>query len=117
MRMFVVALVALACPACAREVAVKPVPPSPATTEADCIARSGIWGFHGATEVSGKFCALPTTDGGTACTDNSQCQGHCLAPAGAASGSKAVGACASFYFPGTCFNMVEAGRALERLTK
>ncbi len=40
-------------------------------TEKACISRSGEW------VGSYEECLLPTSDGGLACTDSSQCQGYC----------------------------------------
>ena len=114
MRNFLAALVCAACVACAHNSdlpVVKPDQPSPAASEQECVARSGNWGFHGATEVPGPFCALPTTDAGKSCTDFSDCQGHCLAADQALPGKRAIGTCAPSYYPGACFNMVEDGKA------
>ena len=118
MRNYVAILICVACVACThgsdRSVS-KPVGPPPVATEQECFARSGTWGFHGATEVPGPFCALPTTDAGEPCTDYSQCQGHCLAPENAIRGRRTGGVCAPFDFPGGCFNMVEQGKASGRI--
>ena len=120
MRNFLASLIFVAWVACApasMHITAKPERPQPATTEGECLARSGTWGWHGATEVPGPFCALPTTDAGKPCSDYSQCQGHCLAPGDAVRGKKTSGRCAPFDFPGDCFNMVKNGRASGRICK
>ena len=43
-----------------------------------------------------KTCDLKATDSGKACTDSKQCQGACLAPAGAAAGTAATGSCSPY---------------------
>lgn len=44
-----------------------------------CESKGGIWGTIGLDQKAS--CNLPTTDGGKACTDGSQCQaGVCIAP-------------------------------------
>ena len=111
-------LLCLACVACGHtygKVAIKPAQPSPAETQEECLGRSGTWGLHGTTESTEPFCALPTTDAGQPCTDYLQCQGHCLAPNEAPEGRKVIGTCAASYFPGSCFNLVQAGKASGRI--
>jgi hypothetical protein len=97
------------------QLAEAPAAPSPALTEAECLARSGTWGVHGETEVLAPFCALPTTDGGKSCTDSSQCQGHCLAPEQARRGRRTTGVCTATDHAGACFNLIQEGRASGRI--
>lgn len=118
MRVLMALLVLMWCKACTPlpvRMWWKPAPPLLANTQAECLARSGSWGTHGTTESAEPFCALPTTDAGKACTDNRQCQGHCLDPTRAPRGSRVVGRCAASDFPGACFNMVEHGMAAGRI--
>lgn len=47
------------------------------SNQEECEEYGGEWGTHGEHEV--ELCNFITTDGGTECTDSSQCQAHCFA--------------------------------------
>jgi len=53
----------------------------------DCLAADGDWSMVG----SSPHCLLPTLDGGTPCTDSTECQGECIADSPIAT----VGACSA----------------------
>ena len=72
----------------------KPVIPK---TEAECIARGGSWTTLGLPMPDKpKICDLKAVDAGKACSDSNQCQGACLAPADATTGSVAPGSCSPY---------------------
>jgi len=62
-------------------------------SESECLAHNGHWGGLGL-RPSG-VCVLTTNDAGKKCTDASQCEGVCVAPAGAKRGARVVGTCSS----------------------
>ena len=66
-------------------------------TESECVRAGGKWMKLLAPE---SFCAPPTTDAGSHCSDSSECQGHC-APIGSgiAEGQRREGQCSKFYDP------------------
>ena len=71
--------------------------PTIPTTEAECLARGGSWTTLGLPMPDKpKTCDLKATDSGKTCTDSSQCQGACLAPATAAAGAAATGSCSAY---------------------
>ena len=86
-----------------------------AATQDECIALGGTWGKL-STESSDSQCAVPTTDGGTTCTDHSQCQGLCVAAQDTEAGDRVTGQCrSSFNMTGRCDIRVVEGRAQTRL--
>ena len=86
-----------------------------ATTHDECIALGGIWDKL-STESFDFQCAVPTTDGGTICTDHSQCQGLCVAVADVEAGDRTTGQCRSSYnMTGRCDIRVVKGHAEARL--
>lgn len=95
------------CPASAA-----PCPTDRPTTEESCKAVGGRWirtmkgdTFH---------CVLPTTDGGTSCTDSSQCQSWCQAPNGAKSGDEVTGTCYD-WDSADCLQEVRKGKAESQM--
>ena len=58
-----------------------------------------------------EACVRPTSDGGKSCTDNSQCEGACVAPAGTAKDAIVTGACATEVGRMGCLNAVLNGKA------
>jgi hypothetical protein len=56
-----------------------------------------------------KRCDLKATDGGKLCTDSSQCQGECMAPAGASEASETKGTCSDYILNFGCARRVENG--------
>ena len=80
-------------------------------TEAGCAARGGNWRTLGlAYPGKPKVCDLKTTDSGKVCSDSNQCQGSCVAPAGAASGIKTVGSCSAYVANFGNIGLVEHGK-------
>jgi hypothetical protein len=61
--------------------------------------------------IGAEGCVRPTTDGGKVCTDNSQCQGACVAPFAAQRGTVVTGACANDIGRMGCLNVVTQGQA------
>ena len=95
MRQLIIFFVAVALVGCSQPAthptAVKQVVPK---TEGECLARGGSWTALGLPMPDKpKTCDIRTTDAGTNCSDSSQCQGICLAPAGALNGVAATGKC------------------------
>jgi hypothetical protein len=80
--------------ACATQprVAVKPSIP---ITEAACVTAGGDWTHIGLPGMP-KRCDLKAADAKMTCTDNSQCQGVCLAPESPAAGANANGECSPY---------------------
>jgi len=60
-------------------------------------------------------CIRATTDGGKLCTDGSQCQGTCNAPATAQLGTVITGTCSARVDRMSCVNLVVQGRASGRV--
>jgi len=58
-----------------------------------------------------EACVRPTSDGGKPCTDNSQCEGVCIAPSGAKKDSIVTGTCATDIGRMGCLNVVLKGKA------
>lgn len=82
-----------------------------AESKEDCIALGGTWARL-STESLDEQCSVPTTDGGTPCTDHAQCQGLCVAVADAKPGARVTGQCRSSYsLAGRCDIRVANGRA------
>jgi hypothetical protein len=86
-------------------VAAAAAPGGPPRTPEECRACRGDWGVHGLAPT--PSCNCRTTDAGKRCTDGADCQGMCLAAAGAA-GREIVeaGPPARGFFVGKCSEMV-----------
>lgn len=68
----------------------------------DCLAADGVWNQEVGPLPS---CSLPTTDGGTPCTDGTDCQGDCLAD----SPTAVVGACNTLRGDPGCRTVMQHG--------
>ena len=105
----VVAIVLLSCFGCAREPLLRDgARRLSAEARLECDAQDGkveriLIGAEG--------CVRPTTDGGQSCTDNSQCQGACVAPLAAQRGTDVAGTCATEIGRMGCLNVVAQGKA------
>lgn len=78
---------------------------SPMSSAEACAASDGEWipfkdlypGKDLIEDDMRRFvCNLRTHEGGKACTDNRQCKGYCIAPAGAESGQEITGECSAY---------------------
>lgn len=76
-----------------------------------CEAEGGEWRAEGPIVTQGS-CAHPTSDGGAVCTDGSECEGYCLAPAGAEYGDQAEGTCSEWDYV-MCRQVVQDGEVTE----
>ena len=86
-----------------------------ANTHDECVALGGTWDRL-STESFNSQCAVPTTDGGTICTDHSQCQGLCVAEIDVEAGTRISGQCRSSYnTTGRCDIRVANGRAESKV--
>jgi|GEM_PF-2204066 len=92
-----------------------PIPSS----EPMCIAVGGNWvPFQslypdrelGEDDRRRFICRVPTSDVGKQCSDNSECQAHCLASVGAVPGEEAVGQCSAYGRIATTQRSVKDGR-------
>ena len=105
----VVFIVLLSCFGCTREPVLRDgVKRLSAEARLECAAQGGkveriLIGAEG--------CVRPTTDGGKSCTDNSQCQGACIAPFAAQPGTAVAGTCATEIGRMGCLNVVTQGKA------
>jgi len=79
----------------------------------DCASVNGSWGAIG--ENSEPRCVVPTTDGGTSCTDHAQCQGLCLADWNVGIREITAGQCAGTYYDIGCHSWVYSGRVGRRV--
>jgi hypothetical protein len=71
--------------------------PTIPTTEAECVAQGGSWRALGLPMPNKpKSCDLKAADAGKSCSDSSQCQGACLAPADATAGAATTGSCSAY---------------------
>ena len=61
--------------------------------------------------LGAEACVRPTKDAGQACADSSECEGRCLAPAGATRGAAVTGTCAAQVGRLGCLNVVIRGQA------
>lgn len=61
--------------------------------------------------IGHEGCVRPATDGGTLCTDNSQCQGRCDAPFRTPKDTPASGTCSATVGMLGCVNVVLDGNA------
>jgi hypothetical protein len=80
-------------------------------TATACLAARGNWGPQGLFQIVG--CSMKTADGGKTCTDSDQCQGTCLAPDRAISGTHVIGRCSDHEPLFGTFNYVEHGVAVN----
>lgn len=122
---WIVALVVLAVAACAPLAQDQPVAdpvtattvakPTPASTEAACLAQGGGW--EPICRLQRPACVLTFSDAGKACTDSSQCQGNCYADLsqGPPDGKAVTGKCAVNSNPCGCNSRVEGGKATPTL--
>jgi len=105
----VAAIVLLSCFGCAREPVLRD-----GVARLSAEARSECASHGGKVErvlILAEGCIRPTTDGGKSCTDNSQCQGACIAPFAAPSGATVTGTCAVEIGRMGCINVVAQGKA------
>jgi len=73
-------------------------------SEEECLANGGEWGIWWLTD-NPPWCNLPTYDGGTECTDSSECESFCQAKEGSEFGSYGTGTCYEKTFS-SCFNEI-----------
>ena len=71
----------------------------------ECEDNGGKWSvsFGGV-----EYCNLPTSDGGTPCNDNDQCESKCVPPKNASYGDSVTGSCLSWE-KSECFYTWENG--------
>jgi hypothetical protein len=74
----------------------------------ECMAKGGDVEL---VSITAEGCVVPTTDGGEACSDSSQCQGACIAPFAAKTGAVVAGTCATKIGEGGCINVLIHGKA------
>ena len=78
--------------------------------EAECKAKGGNWTALGLPSPGEtKVCDLKATDAGRQCRSSKQCEGVCLAPEAAKTGSKARGQCSPFVLNFGNVHAVEGG--------
>ena len=90
------------------QIQITPTPtPQRDQAEEECRARGGEWKQIG---LDYK-CEINHTDGGKTCSDNSECQGTCLAPEGVKPGEDigAKGNCSSYSPVVGCFSSLNKG--------
>ena len=80
-----------------------------ALSQHECIARGGAW--SGAPGADVALCVRRVTDGGTACSDHSECQAYCITAGGYEPGDRAHGTCTHDYNATDCVQGVSNGRA------
>jgi len=79
------------------------------SSQQQCEALGGTWKRVGPRQL--EACDRPTSDGGKACRDSSECQSRCLAPEGADPTKPVVGTCdRSHLQPTHCVSTVSKGR-------
>jgi hypothetical protein len=82
-------------------------------TEAECIERGGDWGHFGTIDT--LRCNIPTSDGGSACRDSSDCESMCFADSDENYGSSAteLGICSYWILNFGCHEIIEDGKIVE----
>ena len=106
---FAVAIALLSCAGCAGEPVLRDgVMHLSAQARNECIAKGGS---VERVLIGAEGCVVPSTDGGAPCTDNSQCQGACIAPFAAQPGATVTGTCATEIGRMGCLNVVIRGKA------
>ena len=74
----------------------------------ECAARGG--NIQSIT-FSSKGCVFPAKDGGKTCSDSSECEGTCDAPAGSPTGWEGTGLCSARGGPSNSGNILIGGKA------
>lgn len=82
------------------------------SSQKQCESLGGTWKRVGPRQL--EACDRPTSDGGKACHDNSECQSRCLAPEGADPTKPVIGTCdRSHLQPTRCVSIVSNGRITQ----
>ena len=63
----------------------------------------------GSYDTDNSICILNTSDNGTSCTDNTECEGWCLAGEELELGDEETGYCSDNFRPDGCFKFMDKG--------
>ncbi len=78
---------------------------STSTDEADeCRAKGGSY------DTDNEICILNTSDNESECTDNTDCEGWCLANEESELGNEEAGYCSDKFRPDGCFKFIDKGK-------